>query len=191
MSLRLAPGTAHLKPLHTTLLVAPVELPCAPTESGPLCDRANSLLDLVSRFGPDAGRTVAGLQLLCGGSFTAPRAGPTQSCDRRVQARASIVAVAGHMHLLGRSIKIELDPGTPRAQVLFWRPVWNFDDQRSQLLAAPVQVVPGDVLRVTCTHDAALREELPELRGLPPRYVTWGAGSTDEMCLGILLETDG
>jgi len=190
VSLRLAPGTAHLKPLHTTLLVAPVELPCAPTESGPLCQRSNSLLDLVNRFGPGAGRTVAGLQLLCGGSFTAPHAGPTQSCDRQILTRASIVAVAGHMHLLGRSIKIELDPGTPKARVLFYRPVWNFDDQRSQPLPVPVEVGPGDVLRVTCTHDASLREQLPELRGLPPRYVTWGAGTTDEMCLGILIETD-
>jgi hypothetical protein len=191
LSLRLAPGTAKLKALHTTLLVAPVELPCAPAESGPLCQRGNALLDLVSRFGPSAGRTVAGLQLLCGGvSLTTPRAGPTQHCDRRVETRSTIVAVAGHMHLLGRSIRIELNPGTTRARVLLDRPVWNFDDQRSQPLPAPVAIGPGDVLRVTCTHDATLRAQLPELRGLVPRYVTWGAGTTDEMCLGIIIETD-
>jgi len=190
VSLRLAPGSAALRPLHTTLLVAPVELPCAPGQTGPLCDRGLSILDLMSRFGPQAGATVAGLQLLCGGtSLTAPQAGPTQSCDRVVQDRATIVAVAGHMHLLGRSIRIELNPGTPTARVLLWRPVWNFDDQRAQLLSPPVTVVPGDVLRLTCTHDATLRDRLPELRGLPERYVTWGEGTTDEMCLGILLET--
>ena len=191
VSLRLAPGTAKLKALHTTLLVAPVELPCAPNESGPLCQRGNALLDLVTRFGPSAGDTVAGLQLLCGGtSLTAPRAGPTQFCDRQVETRSTIVAVAGHMHLLGRSIRIELNPGTPKARVLLDRPVWDFDDQRSQALPAPVAIGPGDVLRVTCTHDATLRAQLPELRGLVPRYVTWGAGTTDEMCLGIIIETD-
>jgi hypothetical protein len=94
------------------------------------------------------------------------------------------------MHLLGRSITVELNPGTARAQVLFSRAVWNFDDQRAQVLAKPVTVRPGDDLRVTCTHDATLRDKLPELGGLPPRYVTWGSGTTDEMCLGILLETD-
>ena len=189
--LRLAPGTAHLRALHTSLLVAPVELPCPPGRTGPLCDRGASILDLISRFGRGAGTTVAGLQLLCGGSLTAPRAGPTQSCDRRVTRTATILAVAGHMHLLGRSITVELDPGTSRARVLFSRPVWDFDDQRAQVLSDPVTVRPGDDLRVTCTHDATLRDRLPELRGLPPRYVTWGAGTTDEMCLGILLETDG
>ncbi len=191
VQLRVAPGTAHLRPLHTSLLVAPVELPCPPGRTGPLCDRGASILDLMSRFGRDAGTTVAGLQLLCGGSLTAPRAGATQSCDRRVRHTATILAVAGHMHLLGRSITVELDPGTAHARVLFSRPVWDFDDQRAQVLAQPVTVRPGDVLRVTCTHDATLRDQLPELRGLPPRYVTWGAGTTDEMCLGILLETDG
>jgi hypothetical protein len=47
----------------------------------------------------------------------------------------------------------------------------------------------GDSLRVTCTHDATLREKLPELAKLPPRYVVWGAGSSDEMCLGIVSYT--
>jgi hypothetical protein len=45
-----------------------------------------------------------------------------------------------------------------------------------------VQAEAGDVLRVTCRHDTALR------RG-PPRYVLWGEGTTDEMCLGIVQVT--
>jgi hypothetical protein len=30
---------------------------------------------------------------------------------------------------------------------------------------------------------------LPQLSGLPPRYVVWGDGSSDEMCLGLLTAT--
>ena len=48
---------------------------------------------------------------------------------------------------------------------------------------------PGDTLRVTCTHDAALRSMVPELADEQPRYVTWGEGTSDEMCLGIVLYT--
>ena len=189
--LRLAPGTAHLLPLHTQLLVAPVELPCAAGQTGPLCSRDAALADLVSRFGVQAAFTVAGLQLLCAhGTHLAPTPGPTQSCDRTVRTRTTVVAAAGHMHLLGRSIRIVLDPGTPRARVLFDRPVWNFDDQRATVLPQPVTLRPGDTLRLTCTYDATLRDRLPELAGLPDRYVLWGAGTTDEMCLGLLLETD-
>jgi hypothetical protein len=31
-----------------------------------------------------------------------------------------------------------------------------------------------------------MREQLPQLRKLPPRYVVWGDGSSDEMCLGLI-----
>jgi hypothetical protein len=49
-----------------------------------------------------------------------------------------------------------------------------------------VDVNPGDKVRVTCTHDATLRQKLPQLNKLPPRYVVWGDGTSDEMCLGLL-----
>ena len=45
----------------------------------------------------------------------------------------------------------------------------------------------GDTLRVTCRHDATQRKYLGELKGVPPRYVVWGDGTTDEMCLGIVV----
>ena len=171
MRLRLAPPGADLEPLQTMLLVAPVELPCLPEESGPLCDRVVAVNDLVTRFGADAGRTVAGLQLLCGGSFVNPRAGATQHCDRRVPEDLQVRAVAGHMHLLGRSISVTLDPGGPRERSLLKRPVWDFDDQGATVLKRPVQVRAGDTLRVTCTarrgaaqHDPRAGERAAPLR---------------------------
>jgi hypothetical protein len=187
--LRLKPGTAKLRPLETMLLVAPVELPCTPEESGPLCDRSTSLLDLGRRFGPGSGRTVAGLQLLCGGSFTDPVAGPTQSCDRRAPDDMVVRAVAGHMHLLGRSISVVLQPGTDEEETLLDRAVWDFDNQQATPLDRPVRVDRDDTLRVTCTHDARLRSMVPELADEEPRYVTWGEGTSDEMCLGVVLYT--
>lgn len=44
---------------------------------------------------------------------------------------------------------------------------------------------------MTCTHDAKLRSQLPALEGTDPRYITWGEGTTDEMCLGILTVAPG
>jgi hypothetical protein len=64
--------------------------------------------------------------------------------------------------------------------------VYNFDDQNARPLANPVRVNAGDTFRVTCTYDASLRRKLPELRPLP-RYVVWGEGTSDEMCLGIVI----
>ena len=42
---------------------------------------------------------------------------------------------------------------------------------------------------MTCTHTQELRDALPALKGVPDKYVVWGEGTTDEMCLGILLVT--
>jgi hypothetical protein len=184
--LRLMDGAAHITPLQTSLLPAPVELPCPAGQRGPLCDRNLAVFDVMKRFGAEAGGTVAGLNLLCNAGRP-PVAGTVQHCDRTVHQAGTVYAVAGHMHLLGRSIRVELNPGTPRAQVLLDQPVYNFDDQRSRALPRPVRVKPGDTYRVTCRHDASLRQRLPQLHTLPPRYVVWGDGTSDEMCLGIVV----
>jgi hypothetical protein len=189
VKLRLAPRGARLQPLQTLLLPAPVELPCAPKETGPLCDREASVLDVIRRFGVNSGRVVAGLQLLCDGSFTNPKSGPTQSCGRPVTETLQLRAVAGHMHLLGRSVRIDLQRQDGTSQRLLDVKVWDFDDQRATVLPQTLTVHAGDRLRVSCTHDATLRRMLPALAKLPPRYVVWGEGSSDEMCLGIVSYT--
>jgi hypothetical protein len=186
--LRVVDAPADIQPLQTTLLVAPVELPCAPGETDDLCDRERSVLDVWKRFGVEAGQAVAGLNALCNGGRT-PRPGNTQQCDHKVTQAGVIHAVAGHMHLLGRSIKVELNPDTPQAQVLLDVPTYDFDDQSARPTATPVTVKPGDTYRVTCTHDAALRSQLPQLKPLKPRYVVWGEGTSDEMCLGVVIWT--
>ena len=48
---------------------------------------------------------------------------------------------------------------------------------------------PFHTLTVTCRHDQGLRDLLPAFAGQKERYVLWGEGTTDEMCLGIVLLT--
>ncbi len=187
--LRLAPATADLDPLETTLLVAPIELPCREGKSGPLCDRDAAVRDVAKRFGGQSGLQVAGLQLMCGGDPNHPQASPVQSCDRRVREPSTVRAIAGHMHRLGRAISVTLNPGTARERVLLDIRKWDFDNQAAKPLAKPATLRRGDVLRITCRHDQALRDVVPELKGRPERYVVWGEGTTDEMCLGIVMVT--
>jgi protein involved in polysaccharide export with SLBB domain len=111
-----------------------------------------------------------------------------QHCDRKVQEPTTIRAVAGHMHLLGRKIRIEVNPGTPQARTVLNIPVWDFDNQGSRPVD-PVHLVPGDTVRVTCRHDQSLRDMLPAFKGQQERFVVWGEGTTDEMCLGMLMVT--
>lgn len=186
--IRLRLSGKDLTPLNTALLTAPIELPCAPGESGPLCDRAAAVADVTKRFGARSGETVEQLNAGCNGGRE-PVAGPTQSCVQPIERAMTVHAVAGHMHLLGRAISVELNPGTPQARKLLDIPAYDFDDQAIRPLDAPVEVNPGETIKVTCTHDAALRQQLPALQKLPPRYVVWGEGTSDEMCLGILVVT--
>jgi Copper type II ascorbate-dependent monooxygenase, C-terminal domain len=182
--LRLMAGTAHLVPLRTTLLPAPIELPCPAGTTGALCNRTAAVFDVIRRFGTAAGATVAGLTLLCRPDGR-PAPGSTQTCDHRVNQPGHVYALAGHMHLLGTKITVQLNPGRPGARTLLDVDPYNFHDQRSVALPKPVAVQARDTLRVTCTHDASLRPQV--LPGVAPRYVVWGDGTTDEMCLGIVI----
>ncbi len=181
--LRLTSGDADLTPVTTVLIPAPVELPCRPGHTdNPLCDRVKALEDVKARFGEGPGATADYLHFLCG---TPTVAGPTQTCTRTIRQKETIHGVAGHMHLLGQSIKIEVNPGTPRARTVLDIPMWDFDNQTAKPVK-PAHLRKGDTVKVTCEHSQVLRDNLPAFEGQPDRYVVWGEGSTDEMCLGIL-----
>jgi hypothetical protein len=183
VQLRWMPGSTDLTPLHTFLMPAPVELPCRPDHSeSPLCDRNAAAIDVKKRFGT-AGNTNTLLHLLCGTDIVPSE---TTSCTRSITRGMTVIGVAGHMHLLGRKISIEANPGTDRAKTLLRIPIWDFDNQGAKPIA-PVHLDPGDTVRVTCQHQQWLRDKLPAFATQrEDRYVMWAEGSTDEMCLGLL-----
>ncbi len=89
------------------------------------------------------------------------------------------------MHLLGVGFTMVLNPGTPQAETVLNVPNYDFHHQRAYNLATPIPVTAGEPVQITCTYDPTLAQELPVLRKVPPHYVTWGDGSTDEMCVGV------
>ena len=186
----LAPPTG-LKPMETVLLPAPVELACIRGERGRLCKRGAALAELGKKYGTEASYAPTWLLALCGQPTDRPKPSTTSTCNRTVTRPTTIHVVAGHMHLLGRSIRLELNPGTPEARVLLDIPNWDFHWQNAYTLEDAVEAKPGDVLRVTCKYEPSRRSHGGH--GIPqaPRYVLWGEGTTDEMCLGLLQVTRG
>ena len=184
--LRLAPGNRDMEQLHTMLMPTPVELPCrAKYADEPLCDRDAAVADVKERFGAE-GNTADLLYFLCGGK---PKAGEVQSCTRTIGKAMTIHGVAAHMHLLGREIKIEVNPGTPQARTILDIPIWDFDNQGA-IPIKPVTVQPFETVRVTCRHVQWLRDDQSAFEtAREDRYVVWGEGTTDEMCLGMLQVT--
>jgi hypothetical protein len=186
LQLNLVPASTPLKPLSLALMPAPPDIPCPAGVTGPMCDRTASLADLSHRFGPDMAGFVGIIENVCGRSDVNPPSGNTTSCNWGIRGGQSIVRLGVHMHLLGRGMQIVLNPGTPGARTLLNVTNYDFNYQRSYTLKTPVPTSRGDKIGVTCTYDPTLRQELPALRKLPPRFVTWGDGSSDEMCLALV-----
>ena len=185
-----------LTPLETVLVPAPVELPCPRGMGSPRCSRAQAVTDEARKYGPAAALIPTGLLYLCNKSLAdypqdvGDAHAVSTACDRPVTRRLRIYGVAGHMHLRGTDIRVELNPGTSRARTLLHIPRWDFHWQDAYYLEHPLDASPGDTIRVSCRFDNSRRAQ-PILRGrrLAPHYVLWGEGTTDEMCLGLLQVT--
>jgi hypothetical protein len=196
--LRLVPASGStLTPLDTYLAPAPVELPCPRGSRGALCTRQAAFQAETRKYGQDAAFIPLGLLLLCKKTIAdypsdvGDGRDIATSCDRTVNRPLRIYGVAGHMHLRGVDIRVELNPGTPRAQTLLHIPHWDFHWQDAYYLEHPVDASTGDTIRVSCRFDNSKAAQ-PVVGGsrLAPRYVLWGEGTTDEMCLGLLQVAD-
>jgi hypothetical protein len=188
-----------LVPMSAQQYVAAPDLPCTVGITGPLCDHDASLADLGRRFGVQAENFTKTLEAICNHGVlptdpTSPQA-TSATCVLPIFASESIHRVAPHMHMLGRTFTLEIchhDPTCAPSDTtsLLYVPSYNFDNQVAYNLAKTV-VGPGDFLRVTCTFDPTLRRFNPQTRKLPPRYITWGDGSSDEMCLATVWASAG
>jgi len=185
LEVQTVPTSVPLLPLKLDLSFAAPDIPCPAGVTGPLCNRAASLAHQGQEFGQSAIGFVNDIELACGRSPSDPPAGNSTSCTFPVATSGYIVRAQAHMHLLGQGFKLVLNPGTPQAQTVLDVPNYNFHYQRAYNLAKPVRVTAGEPLQVTCTYDPTLDQELPILRRAPAHYVTWGDGSSDEMCLGL------
>lgn len=188
LALQLADGDpAELDDIRVTTYLAPAEIPCEEGATAPRCDRDVELEVLAEKYGPVGPGIANGIHALCG---TTPEelahledGVARASCDHRVRSAGAgpVLAVLGHMHEIGKSYRMTLNPGTPEETVLLDIPRWDFDWQFNYALDEEVVLEPGDTIRVECSWDRALVEE-----GEEPHYVTWAEGTEDEMCFSTV-----
>ncbi len=95
-----------------------------------------------------------------------------------------VVAITPHMHLLGREMKV--DAYTPDGKVvpLIWIKDWDFKWQDTYHYKTPVRLPRGTRVEVRAYYDNS--EKNPNNPNKPPKDVTWGERTTDEMCLVFL-----
>ncbi|WP_420452933.1 hypothetical protein [Ilumatobacter sp.] len=178
------PGADRLTALDVQTLVGPAEIPCAPDESGPLCERDAALAAAVGRYGV-TGAISNAINAVCGFDASPDLLSADgiarSSCDQAVRTSGEIVALFGHEHELGASFRMTLHPDTPDEVVLLDIPEWDFDWQLVYEPAEPIEVRAGDTVRLECSWDRSRRD--PDLE---PAWVLWSEGTDDEMCFAMV-----
>jgi len=183
VKLQFAENPDVIKELMTVELTAPVEIPCPTGVDGPQCERVNALnriSDLYAdelRYFPDALLRQCDQTLGDYAENTGENA--IGYCDIESPLSLTVYGAFGHMHELGRSFRLELNPDSDESVILLDIPIWDFHWQDRYQFAEPFQINRGDVLRMSCSWDNTLSED--------PRYVVWGEGTADEMCFGTLM----
>lgn len=98
-----------------------------------------------------------------------------------------VTHIQAHMHLLGRGYRawVQYPDGTERP--LLRIDDWDFEHQERYEFKRPVPVPAFANIHVACTYDnSSANRRNPTF---PPRLVTWGLETTDEMCEAHILGT--
>jgi hypothetical protein len=151
---------------------------------------------------PETDRTRLGIYFSHGPVDKKLRIGKVRSKDidipagaRRHEVRASwvlpaditVLSVIPHMHLLGREIRLiaTLPDGTKKPMV--WIKDWDFNWQESYVFQKALALPEGTRLDLTAYYDNS--DQNPNNPNQPPREVTWGQQTTDEMLTALLRYT--
>jgi hypothetical protein len=101
-----------------------------------------------------------------------------------------IYDVGFHMHTLGTKGRLWIDRDDGSEDCLLDIPRWDFNWQFGYRLDEPTRLEAGDSLGIECQWDnSAENQPIVDGERLTPRDVSWGDGTTDEMCLGLFYVT--
>ena len=102
----------------------------------------------------------------------------------------TLLGIAPHAHLICTNMKafgITLQGDTiPFIDI----PDWDFHWQGFYWFEQAIKVQPGDTFRISCVFDNSQANQ-PYLGGeqRKPKYLVWGEGTEEEMCLGYIQAT--
>ena len=88
------------------------------------------------------------------------------------------------MHMLGREIKATLRPPDGPPQTLVAIKDWDYNWQETYFFKEPIPVKAGTKFEVEAIYDNSAKN--PNNPSRPPRLVTYGEQTTNEMCFVFL-----
>jgi hypothetical protein len=138
------------------------------------------------------------VEKLIGGLAVMKRLTPIPAGEKAYKVSASsvplpadvdLLSVFPHMHWIGREMKIYAETPDGKEVPLFWVKDWDFNWQGSYAFAKPVRLTKGTVVKMEAVYDNST--DNPRNPNNPPKRVTPGEGTDNEMCLcGMTLVTD-
>lgn len=96
-----------------------------------------------------------------------------------------LVGVVPHMHLLGKAMKVSATLPDKSVKVLIDIQSWNYNWQDEYYYERPFKLPAGTRLHVEAVFDNSAVN--PSNPSSPPKRVTWGDGTTDEMLFCFFL----
>jgi mono/diheme cytochrome c family protein len=102
----------------------------------------------------------------------------------RIRQDATLYRVTPHMHLLGREMKVTATLPDGTVVPLVHVTNWDFNWQTGYELKTPLRLPAGSRVDLEAHYDNSSGNALNPNN--PPKLVTWGEQTTDEMCLAFL-----
>jgi cytochrome c553 len=103
---------------------------------------------------------------------------------------ADVWGVLPHMHVHGRSIRLELTKADGTVLELVKIPRWDFQWQQFYFFEEPVEIRKGDRVALECVFDnRAENQPVVNGRQLEPTTLHWGEDTLAEMCLSFVYAT--
>ncbi|MEE9416249.1 MAG: YceI family protein [Acidimicrobiales bacterium] len=175
----------ELRAVHRDTYLTPVEIPCHVSDADlPACDRDVELKRITDEFGGLAPLIPRFVNNGCGVShkdYEHLTNGVASSvCDKQVGLDGTLFSVLAHMHELGSSYRMTLNPDTPAELVLLDIPTWSFEWQLTYEPVEDIRIKANDIIRFECAWDRSLQPTWE------PKYVIWAEGTQDEMCFSTV-----
>jgi len=102
---------------------------------------------------------------------------------------ANAVAIAPHMHMIGRKMKVTAALPDGGSIPLIDVQDWDFNWQGSYQYEKTIRLPKGTVIKLEAVYDNS--KDNPQNPSDPPKPVKWGEQTTDEMCLlGVQVVAD-
>ncbi len=153
-------------------------------QTGIADDAALTAVDLITE--PEVGRPgviqpITDVSWVYGGEMVIPAGteGVVHSLSLPIQADLRMYSGGLHMHTLATSGRLWVERESGEVEWLVSVPSWDFSWQQSYWLTEPVDFSSGDSINLECQWDNPGETD-----------VSWGEGTGDEMCLGLVYLTE-